>query len=164
MSISYCLECCIKHGQTAKVLMREALQRAEADGSESNGVKEKVRGVVEELSGMEDDTNTYGDNEDVRKINSEARAVRKFIYESGAEIGGADMKAFREIRKRLNDLVELSYSAREKCSTCKEGNASLPKKDEEEKAKDDTYGDAYEQVIEKRKRLIESIKKEREGV
>ncbi|GAJ07880.1 unnamed protein product, partial [marine sediment metagenome] len=66
--IDYCIECSVKHGQTAKVFAREALQRAEAEGNPSSeGVKEKIRGIVEELTGMEDDTNTTTGNENVTK-------------------------------------------------------------------------------------------------
>ena len=47
--LDYCVECAVKHSQTAKVLMREALQRASAGSSSNESVQEKVRGVVEEL-------------------------------------------------------------------------------------------------------------------
>jgi len=118
--ISYCLECLLKHSQTAKVLMREALQRAEAGTPRVTGVQEKVRGVVEELCGFEDDSDTL-ENEGVTGLNTMARELRKYIYTSRAEIGGASMEQLREIKRMVDQLVDASYMVAqvEECAACR---------------------------------------------
>jgi len=117
--LEYCIECAIKHSQTAKVLMREGLQRAEAGGPGLEGVKEKVRGVVEELCGLEDDTTTVK-NESVTTLNTMARELRKFIYTQDAEMGKASLEDLREIKGMVDKLVEASYTVRaaEECPAC----------------------------------------------
>lgn len=117
--VDYCVECAVKHSQTAKVLMREALQRAEAGSPSARGVQEKVRGVVEELVGMEDDTETVK-NEKVSTLNSLARTLRKFIYAKRAEVGGANLEDLREIKDMVNKLVDATYDVRisEECIGC----------------------------------------------
>jgi len=121
--VDYCLECSVKHSQTAKVLMREALQRAEATSPSSLGVQEKIRGVVEELVGMEDDTDTVK-NEKVSTLNSLSRTLRKFIYANKAEIGVASLEDLREIKDMVDKLVDATYAVRmsEECIGCKVEN------------------------------------------
>lgn len=116
----YCIECAVKHSQTAKVLWQEALQRAEAsNNTATEGVKEKVRAAVKELTGLESDTDTV-QSESVSMLNGAARDLRKYIYMSKAEIGGADVTTLREIKTMVNDLVEASYKVREteECIGC----------------------------------------------
>ncbi|MDI6860307.1 MAG: hypothetical protein QMC85_07415, partial [Methanocellales archaeon] len=108
MELDYCLECLEKHTQTAKVLMREAIQRAEADGISSKGVQEKMRGVVEELVGAEDDSDTVT-NARVRALNKRIRSLRQKIWESKATIGGGTLKDLMDIKKELDSLVEETY-------------------------------------------------------
>jgi len=117
--VDYCIECSVKHSQTAKVLMREALQRAEAGDPSLEGVKEKVRGVVEELCGLEDDTTTVS-NEMVTMLNTSARELRKFIYTTGAEVGKSSIEQLREIKGMVDQLVEACYTVRaaEECPSC----------------------------------------------
>ena len=97
--------------------MREALQRAEADDPTSEGVKEKIRDVIEELTGMEDDTDTV-DNENVRALNAAARELRKDIYTSKGEIGGASLDALREFKEKIDGLVDHAYKVREEEEVC----------------------------------------------
>lgn len=117
--VDYCLECAVKHSQTASILMLEALQRAEAGGPGLAGVQEKVRGAVRELTGMEDDTETVNSTP-VMALNTMARALRKHVYETKAEIGGASMEDIRDIKELSDKLVEASYLARqgEDCPDC----------------------------------------------
>lgn len=152
---SYCLECSEKHGSTAKVLMREAIQRAEVcTCTDSDGVLEKVRGVVEELSGMEDDTNTT-ENEKVIALNSLARDIRKEIFALKAEVGGATIEELREIKDKLDALVEQVYDTRktEDCPSCKIKATMETKLPEEAKHELNKYGSAaiegYNKIIEK---------------
>lgn len=117
--LDYCVECAIKHSQTAKILMREALQRAQAGSPSDWGVQEKVRGVVEELVGLEDDTDTTK-NERVAELNNVTRILRKFIYTTKAEVGGASLDQLREIKDMVDKLVDAAYKVRmrEECVGC----------------------------------------------
>ena len=117
--VDYCQECLSKHGQTAKVLMREALQRAKAGSPSDSGVLEKVRGAVEELVGFEDDSDTV-ENEKVSTLNSAARDLRKLIYAKGAEVGTANLEDLREIKGMIDKLVDVTYQVRasEECVGC----------------------------------------------
>lgn len=124
--VSYCLECCEKHGQTAKVLLREALERANVHGANSEGVMEKVRGVVAELTGMEDDTNTT-ENDEVVGLHDEARDIRKEIYASRCEIGACEINRLRDLSERLDSLVNSVYDARQRyeCPNCSQKAAEF---------------------------------------
>jgi len=156
--VDYCIECAVKHIQTGKVFMREGLQRAEVNGPQSEGVKEKVRGVVEELSGIEADTDTVK-NAKVTAINTAARELRKRIYSSQAEIGGASIETLQEIKAEVDTLVEQIYKVREEeeeCPTCQ-----VPAETKEEPEQDiESYGVS---VAEKRKKFIEEIRTESPG-
>jgi hypothetical protein len=116
-SLDYCVECAIKHSQTAKVLMREAIQRAVASSPSDPGVLEKVRGVVEELVGFEDDTMSAKD-ERVLALNAAARSLRRMIYASGAEVGRASMDDLKQIKEMIDRLVDITYEFRSSCTTC----------------------------------------------
>ncbi len=120
--VDYCIECAVKHGNGAKVLMREALQRAEAADPSSQGVLEKVRGVTEELTGVEHDTDTVG-HPGVMALNTMARVIRKQIYTSGAEIGRASKEDIQGIKVLIDELVDAAYLAREAqeedCPSCR---------------------------------------------
>jgi hypothetical protein len=109
--------CAIKHSQTAKVLMREAIQRAVAGSPSDPGVLEKVRGVVEELVGFEDDTMSAKD-EKVLALNAAARALRRMIYSSGAEIGRASLDDLKKIKEMIDKLVDATYEVRASCTPC----------------------------------------------
>ena len=117
--VDYCIECSVKHSQTAKILMKEALQRAEAGDPSLEGVQEKVRVAVEELCGLEDDTTTVK-NEMVTTLNTLSRELRKFIYTTGAEMGKASLEQLRDIKGMVDQLVDTSYTVRaaEDCPAC----------------------------------------------
>jgi len=158
--VSYCLECGEKHGNTAKVFLREALQRATVDGPESEGVMEKVRGIVEELTGYEADTNVEATlYPKIASLNSMARELRKSIFASQAEIGGATMDDLEQIKKDIDHLVDETYNARqtEECPTCKikEKTEDAAEKIIEEAFDLSIYGKA---ASEKRRQFLEEIK------
>ncbi len=117
--LDYCAECCLKHSQTAKVFMREAIQRAQVSSPSDPGVLEKVRGAVEELAGFDADSDTVK-NEKMSELNSSARLLRKYIYEKGAEIGTASLEDLREIKGLIDGLVDVTYRVRasEECIGC----------------------------------------------
>lgn len=154
--VDYCLECCEKHGQTARVLMREAIQRCETSGCDTDGVKEKVKGVVEELMGIENDSTSVMSNERVDAINNVARLLWKDIYASGAELGHANNEKLKEIKIKLDGLAELVYKTREiegECPTCKIKVEAEPKPRMLEPSQD--YGS---KVAEERRKFLEEIK------
>ena len=110
--LDYCLECIVnKHGPTGKTLMTEALQRARAGSPSDPGGLEKVRGVVDELAGIEDDSDTVK-NEKVEALNDLARTLRKHIYATKADIGGASLDDLREIKGMMDKLVDAAYQVR----------------------------------------------------
>ena len=117
--LDYCAECLQKHSQAAKILIREAVQRAEAGSPSDPGVLEKVRGAVEELVGFEDDSDTVK-NEKVSTLNSLSRTLRKFIYAKKAEIGDGSLEDLREIKDLVGKLVDATYDVRmsEECIGC----------------------------------------------
>ena len=117
--LKYCIECAVKHSLTAKIAMKEAIQRAYAGDPGLEGVKEKVRVAVEELCGLDLDTETV-DNEMVAALNTSSRALRKFIYTTGAEMGRASREQLEEIKGMVDQLVEASYTVRaaEECPGC----------------------------------------------
>lgn len=117
--LDYCVECCLKHSQTSKVFMREAIQRAQVSSPSDPGVLEKVRGAVEELAGFDADSDTVK-NEKVSELNSSARLLRKYIYGKGAEIGTASLEDLREIKGLIDGLVDVTYQVRasEECIGC----------------------------------------------
>jgi hypothetical protein len=159
--VDYCLECCEKHGATGKVLMREAIQRCDANGCNTEGVKEKIKGVVEELMGIENDTTTTTNNERVDAINKVARALWKDIYSSGAEIGGASKEDLKSFQDRLAMLTDLVYKTRElegDCPTCKVKKLEEEEQEPQEKPLDlSEYGKT---ASEKRRQLMEEIRSE----
>ena len=154
---SYCVECAEKHGQTAKVFMREGLQRAEVCGNGScEGVLEKVRGVLEELAGIEADTQTT-ENKDVTALNAIAREVRKHIFSIQAEIGQASIEQLQEAKEMIDFLVDKTYEVRQKvdCPTCKikvRQDIEKPEKPDLEQ-----YGKS---VADRRKQLMDEIRSE----
>jgi hypothetical protein len=102
----YCLECASKHVGTAKILLREALQRAEK-GEPPELVLEKVRGAYEELMGAEDDTMSVSD-EGIRKLNSMIRDLRKWFFTTGA-IVKPDKNLIAEAYARMSQLNNTVY-------------------------------------------------------
>lgn len=142
----YCEECMQKHGQTAKVFMKECLQRAEVCGNGScEGVVEKVRGVAEELAGYESDSQST-QNPEIIALNAVAREIRKWIFSVGGEIGQASMEQLRELKEKIELLVDKTYGVRPKvdCLACKiEVEQQQP-----EKPSIDTFSDRRRQLLE----------------
>lgn len=136
--------------------MREGLQRAEVDSPQAEGVKEKVRAVVEELTGMEADTDTTK-NDKVTALNTAARDLRKFIYTTQAEIGGASIEQLQEIKNKVDALVEESYRVREAEEECPTCVVSPEMKEVAEKVNLEQYGGG---VSEKRKKLLEELQQD----
>jgi len=157
---SYCIECAEKHGQTAKVYMREGLQRAEAcNCTNSEGVLEKVRGVLEELAGIEADTQTT-ENEEVTALNTVAREIRKQIFAMQAEIGQANMDQLHALSEVISRLVDKTYEVRQKvdCPTCKINIQQEPAAEPQRQA--GSLDDYVKRTSEKRRQYMEELKTE----
>jgi hypothetical protein len=128
----YCYDCASKHLGTAKVLLREALQRA-VKGEPKEAILEKVRGAYEELMGAEDDTQALSD-ERTRQINSMIRDVRKWFYDSGvivstdknlisealSKVDRLNNEVYAEIERRRERLKEFLTKVEEKVKELKE--------------------------------------------
>jgi hypothetical protein len=112
----YCLECTSKHIGTAKILLREALQRAEK-GEPKESIVEKVRGAYEEVMGAEDDSQALSD-EGIRRINTMVRDVRKWFFTSGV-IADVDKERIAEALRRIDELNKHVYGEIEKRITGK---------------------------------------------
>jgi hypothetical protein len=101
----YCLDCLSKHLGTAKILMREALQRAEK-GEDIKAILEKIRGAYEELMGAEDDSQALTD-ERIREFNTKIRDLRHWFFNSGVLVEADKNKIVEGLSKvsQLNDEV-----------------------------------------------------------
>ena len=109
VSVDYCLECAEKHLRTAKVLLREAIQRAQKHGTKHPAVLEKIRDVVTELTGCEDDTDTTLDNKKVRKLNITCRDLRKLIWNKKLSFGKATLQDLQQLYKQISQLADYIY-------------------------------------------------------
>jgi len=128
----YCYDCASKHLGTAKVLLREALQRA-VKGEPKEAILEKVRGAYEELMGAEDDTQALSD-ERTKQINSMIRDIRKWFYDSGvivstdknlisealSKVDRLNNEVYAEIERRRESLKEFLTKVEEKVKELKE--------------------------------------------
>ncbi len=164
----YCLECASKHVGTAKILLREALQRAEK-GEPPELVLEKVRGAYEELMGAEDDTMSVSD-EGIRKLNSMIRDLRKWFFTSGAivkpdktliteaysKIAQLNNTVYDEYARRLEKAVESMERVEAKMEALKEAIKARGGKGESV--------EALERAEAKLKELKESMKAKLEEV
>jgi hypothetical protein len=104
--------CMSKHLGTAKILTREALQRAEK-GEPREAVLEKIRGAYEELMGAEDDSLSLED-ERVRQLNALIRDTRKWFFDTGVIVEPDKNKIVEALGRvsKLNDEVYSEYEKR----------------------------------------------------
>jgi len=108
----YCIECIVKHSQSAAMAFKEAIQRAEAGDPSLPGVQEKVRAAVRQITGIEEDVGNVSDTT-ISALDTMGRGIRKYIYTTGAEIGGASKEELYEAQYLIEELVKSSYLARE---------------------------------------------------
>ena len=109
-SVRYCGECLSKHSGTAKVLLREAVQRAEADGVSNEGVQEKVRDVVAEFGGAEYDSSSVA-NERIRALDQRMRTLRRKIQNTGLEVGRGSMEDLRMVASEVDAFRNAVYES-----------------------------------------------------
>ena len=105
-SESYCLECAHKHLNTASVLLREALQRLDANEPKER-VLEKIRAMVAELTGAEDDTK-FGSGE-IAELNKRIRALRVKIWNAGYELEPPRREDLIALQEELKGLLNFVY-------------------------------------------------------
>lgn len=102
---SYCLDCISKHLATAKILLREALQRSQAKEAEE-AVLAKVRGAFEELTGAEDDSQSLTDPQ-IRNLNARIREARKWLYEHA--LASASPETISKAFSLVEELLGMTY-------------------------------------------------------
>jgi len=101
--VDYCLDCCSKHLSKASVFLNEASQKNQ---------KEKVKKTIMELTGCEDDSLT-NQNEKIRKLNADVRAVRKEIWNSPLSLGRGSDEDLNRAREKVENLLDRVYKLRE---------------------------------------------------
>lgn len=113
-SIDYCMECAEKHIQTAKILIKEAIQRAEKLGTTHPSVLEKIRDTIAELTGCEDDTTTTLNNPKVAEINKTCRDLRRLIWQKKLAFGKATIQDLKQLYKKISNLTDNIYETTSK--------------------------------------------------
>lgn len=117
-SIDYCLECAEKHLQTATILLKEAIQRAQQCITQNPcepcclktpEVLEKIRDAIAELAGAEDDTNPLSNEPLVKEINNQIRLIRKDIWRKKLAFGQGKIEDITEIAERIKTLTDKIY-------------------------------------------------------
>jgi len=101
--VDYCLDCCSKHLSKASVFLSEASQKNQ---------KEKVKKTIMELTGCEDDSLT-NQNEKIRELNTDVRAVRKEIWDSPLSLGKGSSEDLNRARDKVENLLDRVYKLRE---------------------------------------------------
>lgn len=109
----YCFECMEKHLQIAKVLLGEALQRAEEKGTKHESTYERIRKAITELAGFETDTNGQA-NEKIQKLNSLARKLRKDVFSKKLAIGLGTKEDIADFRRSVDGMLNDVYAIIEK--------------------------------------------------
>jgi len=102
----YCFECATMHLGTAKVLLREAVERFDRGGPKEV-IAEKVRRAYEELLGAEDDLRSVYDQR-VRELHNKVEDVRKWVYRSGL-LASPSKELAAEALSRLSKVSEEVY-------------------------------------------------------
>jgi len=74
--------------------------------------KEKVKKTIMELTGCEDDSLT-NQNEKIRKLNADVRAVRKEIWNSPLSLGRGSDEDLNRAREKVENLLDRVYKLRE---------------------------------------------------
>ena len=123
---AYCLECIEGHTMMSLTETRHAIDRFRTAGKMTPGVTEKVRGAIEEISGIVKDVKDTKDaspevKEGLEQILEEVRWIRKEFGISGRGLtrGKGDMTDLEELRGRITKMNLKAYELVEKCPTCK---------------------------------------------
>jgi len=111
-SIGYCLECCEKHFAKSSKLMEEAIQRLEAR-EPLEKVTEKVRAVVRELAGLEDDIPPTVPDVDIRELDRRARSLRKSMWEKRLSLTPT-LEGLREAKVEIDSMLKETYNILER--------------------------------------------------
>jgi len=104
-SVEYCLDCCVKHLSAASTFLKEAIQFPD--------YREKVRDAIKELVGCEDDSLTTR-NEEVQKLNSAVRSLRKRLWASPVALGMGDRKEIEMFKSEIDKLLDGVYEIRKR--------------------------------------------------
>lgn len=105
----YCLECLTKHYSKALGLIEEAIDRSLKEGQ---GVQDKVREAVKEITAAEDDYGNFNIpalQEKFDDIKRMAREIRKEIWEKRLTTTNTSKEDLMEIRDKLKALNDKVY-------------------------------------------------------
>lgn len=122
---SYCLECIEGHTMLASTEMRHATDRFRAANEMTLGVTDKVRGAIEEMSGIVKDVKDTEDaspevKEGLNQILDEVRWIRKDygLAGKGLTTGHGTAEDLNELKSRIQKVQQKAYDLVSKCPTC----------------------------------------------
>jgi len=128
----HCYECSTVHLGTAKILIREALERFDRGGP-AEVIVEKLRRAYEELIGAEDDLRGVHDDR-TRQLLNKVKDVRKFMYDHGllveprrelvaqalSKVVDVADEVYKELEVRKERLIKYLRQLKEKISKAEE--------------------------------------------
>jgi len=122
----YCIECVEGHTMASLTEMRHALDRYRTAGKMTEGVTEKVRVSIAELTGINEDVKSTKDaspevKRGLEEILDEVRWIRKEYGMSGKGLtrGYGNLEDLEELRNRIFILQSKAYALVEQCPACK---------------------------------------------
>ncbi|MHC1610724.1 MAG: hypothetical protein ACXQTW_03845 [Candidatus Methanospirareceae archaeon] len=128
--VDYCFECLVKHFSKALTLAEEAESFSISAGRVTQAAAEKIRKVINEITGAEDDLEvTQFKDPELKKLIDEIRALmretRKYAWGKRCVYGQCSIDDIRELKQKLNKLVELAYKGGELYITKEQRNKIL---------------------------------------
>jgi len=114
---NYCLECLSKHYGAAVRLLEEARDFSMREGKVTPEARRKIRKVIEELAGSEDDLGVESRdkefNQMLEKIRDKQRELRKWLWSSRLPTVEEDVSKIDEVIGKAKELTGLVYQAAE---------------------------------------------------
>lgn len=121
----YCLECVEGHTMKGATEARHAEDRLRTAGHMTEGVSEKIRVALQEISGIDEDVkNLKGADPEVKKgleeLLDESRWIRKEfgLGGRGLTVGKGTLEDVQELRSKISAMQEKTYKLVGKCPTC----------------------------------------------
>jgi hypothetical protein len=124
-SEAYCVECVEGHTMKSLTELRHAIDRYRTSGEMNEGVVEKVRVSIGELTGIDEDVKNVENakpevKQALNKILDKARWIRKEygLGGKGLTAGRGDMKDLEQLRNDVGELQVESYQLIKNCPLC----------------------------------------------
>ena len=124
-SEGYCVECVEGHTMASITELRHAIDRYRTSGQMNEGVVEKVRVAIAELTGIDEDVKdvkaaTSEVQEGLGKIVDKARWIRKEYGVGGRALtaGQGSLQDLEQLRNEVGNLQLESYQLLKKCPMC----------------------------------------------